>query len=999
MAETRHDVPGDRLIDNAIQRLGDAMAAQGLRLQASTDDTFTTAANLVYALNSASLATWERSAKSSVVAAIDAARAGVPAPLWALMHTHLRGLSDGALFLVPPDTQTRLQASQIRARYTMLLHINHDPDEKLDYNGTLDASTAYAVGEHFEKVHEKARKTSVTNGALDGKLDFIKYAIQDLVDHTAKDDPVALGKLVLAIKLSTFVASRTGSPLRYNALGYLRNEANDALDVVLSKLPSAAQAAYFAAATDTTNFQWLDVDLRAVTTTLDEAEWDAMLMDLAGITSSEHPITAPEPPPQVQQLQETVAQLRAQTRAFADASVLQKRIAALEGRKTELEAETAKAKTTLEATQAETNGAQKLLDVAVEQRSAAEAETADLIRETSEMEAALASAKASVAAKKRALDALEADLVAAQATVATATPATQEESTTVAELRARLSDQQASAAALGESLEAAKARLEEQTKAHGRELAAFKQDQSELETVNKALQSTETQRVAKIAELEAELNETKVALQDAADEQEQRQSFSDASVSDALIESLREVRDRTSRANELFKEIADSEARLAAVNEKRAYTQEILEGLNDDVSAARGELDELNVSLEAKRDEDEARKRRRTKAAEATQADVDKKARRVAELEAESAENTALLDSLRADLAAAQAESSKLAAELEDEKKAIVVSTAATEAKLERLEARLETEKQGLAAVQAQQAAAEAELKATTAETTAQQKASETLGAALAEKQAKVAAATQALEDARAAAEQQTTASQEKLAEAEQKIAAKRAELAEATAALDSTQAAAATAAAAAQASTEALERVRAELAELTEEVSQAQREEQATIARQNILEKSVDGLVQRRQELQAIIDALSRRYNEAINDYAAKYRDRTEEFNDFVNDLEADKQAFAETLTTWKTKRIALATAEVAAVAAARPPPAVPPDAADALDRLLAKPALAGLTYGDVVNNACLYATVAKINNSLDAAEDSGNRLAFSGGKLIATIDDQNYPVYPAPR
>ena len=64
----------------------------------------------------------------------------------------------------------------------------------------------------------------------------------------------------------------------------------------------------------------------------------------------------------------------------------------------------------------------------------------------------------------------------------------------------------------------------------------------------------------------------------------------------------------------------------------------------------------------------------------------------------------------------------------------------------------------------------------------------------------------------------------------------------------------------------------------------------------------------------------------------------------------------------------------------------------------LLAQPALAGLTYGDVVNNPCLYATVAKIEDSLDVAKVDDNNLAFRGGRLMATINNQEYPVYPAP-
>jgi len=73
-----------------------------------------------------------------------------------------------------------------------------------------------------------------------------------------------------------------------------------------------------------------------------------------------------------------------------------------------------------------------------------------------------------------------------------------------------------------------------------------------------------------------------------------------------------------------------------------------------------------------------------------------------------------------------------------------------------------------------------------------------------------------------------------------------------------------------------------------------------------------------------------------------------------------------------------------------------VPKKYEDALNNLLAQPALADLTYNDVVNNACLYATVSKVANSATPAVTDAGWLRFNGDRLVATFGEDSFPVLP---
>ena len=186
--------------------------------------------------------------------------------------------------------------------------------------------------------------------------------------------------------------------------------------------------------------------------------------------------------------------------------------------------------------------------------------------------------------------------------------------------------------------------------------------------------------------------------------------------------------------------------------------------------------------------------------------------------------------------------------------------------------------------------------------------------------------------------------------------------------------------------------------AELTQAGEAHQSYHQQIIAQDKEIQRQRDALEEAATNLETAernISALRNRnaralgkelYDEVISNYQATKNELDARMASYRADAQAELDAIAQDI---QDKTDALRNM----------PPAAPAAPADALGRLLAKPALAGLTYDDVVNNACLYATVAKINNSLDAAEDNGNRLAFSGGTLRATINNTVYPVYPARR
>lgn len=959
---------------------------------------------------------------------IEAARAGVPGPLWVLMHIPLDPdpQKERPVF-VPSDDHTKLEAQEIRKRHIQLSEVSEVPN----------LVTA------FIDLHNKAVAASIVGNELSRRFKVIDAAYKQLKETKDHD---LLGRTILALKLVTFVPK---GDIFVNALGPERLDAYAALDLILAK-DKGAGIAYHDFAKHIT---WIDVDLATIDVdpqTLENStdnKEDALRLYIRALLWFRDldfdPLPTEALEAEADKLRQENFEIKRNQSKFQDLSAKNDALRAnIEAETRALQEITKKASQRNQALE-KTKLRREELETEIDQFTEAHAESeANYNRlqtaiqkranRLDELKTTIADAEAALAATRQKHDELSKSIQAPKT-------GTSADASRQANLDAEISAREKELADLNQKLSAGRFTLD-----YLRAQGSATQDY--LSDVNYNLLRAEAQ-----------------------DEQLKRPRLTDAAVDDeTLKQRLEEVKRLLLQSNQLKDDIQIDTAELERLRtEKQKYDESTTSELDDlkkslVVSGAEA-LAEANTKLEA------TRAQQITANAELAEVQAKIQAQK-AQSDTTSAANTKLEEALKQlkaqketidnAVSAASTEYNRIQAEVKDltqSRDDLQDTKNELDADTEKLRASLKLKKAELEALETKIPKAKESIVANLGSYYNTEK--EKLDQVLSEYQTETLNALDEETDHRKKENEELEAAAEaaekKLTDLKQQAAALQAELQELEEA-KSNLTATFTDLAAANAANESLTKQvndlkttnstqQVTITELNTQVQKVEEDSEQIKDANAILTEANKSLEANKAELESKLADAQAQQAESENELLEANKKLADLENaEFNAASSAFQLAFAQTELDLVNEEIAaakkskaiidnrvaaaktnlanfenesrvvfdkinadindadqfrnelyleIASLEAAAAAIDRP---VPEGYQSALNNLLAQPALAGLTYNDVVNNACLYATVSKVANSATPAVIGDDSLQFKGDRLVATFGEDSFPILP---